>query len=332
MFFGGEVTEQRTVRGVLAAFLLSLVLGSAGAQAKLVRMALSNQVAGAFLMDWRTPQPSGWKESVPSGMTLSQEMSLWERDKSVWITGLVIIVGLCALAIYLQVSRRQLRQARDAQTRLSGLLISAQEKERTRLAAELHDDFSQRLALLACGLESALEAIPESSPDTKQQLHDLWNSASEIGADLHMVSHHLYSATLEKLGLVAGITTLCKEFTARQGIQVEFSPENVPHAVPPDVALCLFRIVQEGLQNVKKHSGAVRAEVNLRKLGHELHLSVRDEGRGFDCRDRRNKEGMGIQSMEERTRLLGGRFKVYSSPGKGTRIEACVPFEPRQAE
>jgi signal transduction histidine kinase len=300
IFFGGKVRDK--CMGAPAAFLLltlcSLVPGTAGAQ----------------------------------GLAILPELSWSEQDKSIWIAGLVVILGLCALAVYLQFSRRQLRQARDAQTRLSGLLISAQEKERTRLAAELHDDFSQRLALLACGLESALEGLPESSQATRQQLQDLWNSASEIGADLHMVSHHLHSATLEKLGLVAGVTTLCKEFTVRQGIQVEFSPKNIAHAVPSDVALCLFRIVQESLQNVKKHSAAVRAEVSLCQLGDELHLSVRDEGRGFDAKDKRNKEGMGIQSMEERTRFLGGRFRLYSSPGRGTRIEACVPFEPQQAE
>jgi signal transduction histidine kinase len=286
----------------------------------------------ACLLDWPPQGPFAWKEDAPLGSLIqSENVSLRERDKSIWVTGLVIILGLCALATYLQFSRRQLRQARDAQTRLSGLLISAQEKERSRLAAELHDDFSQRLALLACGLESALETLPESSEATKQQLHDLWNSASEIGADLHMVSHHLHSATLEKLGLVAGVTALCKEFAARQGIQVEFSTENIPHAVPADVALCLFRIVQEGLQNVKKHSAAVRAEVRLRKLGQELHLSVRDEGRGFDLKDEKNEEGMGIQSMEERTRSLGGRLKIHSSPGKGTRIEARVPLGLQQA-
>jgi signal transduction histidine kinase len=266
----------------------------------------------------------------PGSVGLFQELSWWGRDKSIWITGLLIIFGLCVLAVYLQMSRRELKQAKDAQTRLTGSLIRAQEQERTRLAAELHDDFSQRLALLACGLESASEALPESLQTTKQELHELWNSASEIGADLHAISHHLHSATLETLGLVPGITTLCKEFTMRQGIQVAFYPENIPRAVPPDVALCLFRIVQEGLQNVKKHSAAFRAEVSLRKRGDKLLLSVRDDGCGFDSKDKRNKKGMGIQSMEERARFLGGHLEIHSAPGKGTTIAARVPLQPAQ--
>jgi signal transduction histidine kinase len=259
-------------------------------------------------------------------MVIFREFSVWERTKWIWISGLLIILSLSTLTVYLQFSRRQLKQARESQLQLSGLLINAQEMERRRLASELHDDFSQRLALLALGLENASEALPDSSEAAKRQLHELFDSASELGADLHTVSHRLHPSALESLGLVPGVNALCKEFTARQGIEVDFSSENIPRVVSPNVALCLFRIVQEGLQNLRKHSGASQARVSLRKDGDRLLLSVCDEGNGFDTKEMGNKEGLGIPSMGERARLLGGHFKIQSEPGKGTRIEVSVPL------
>lgn len=211
---------------------------------------------------------------------------------------------------------------------LSGQLITAQEKERSRLASEIHDDFSQRIALLALGLENAEEAFATSPDEAARQMHILLNSASEIGADLHTLSHRLHSSTLERLGLVPGVSTLCKEFAIQHGAEVDFLSDNIPNSVPPDVALCVFRIVQEGLRNFQKHSGAAKVEVRLRRATDRLFVSIRDKGIGFDVREG-EKEGLGIRSMEERAYLLGGRFKIHSEPGKGTEIIAWVPVEPR---
>ncbi len=281
-----------------------------------------------YLFDWRALRRWGFRESdlPPGSMVIFRELSIWERTKWIWISGLLIILGLSVLAAYLQFSRRELKHARDAQLELSGLLINAQEMERRRLASELHDDFSQRLALLALGLENASETLADSGQATKLQLHELYDSASELGADLHTVSHRLHPSALESLGLVPGVSGLCKEFAARQGIEIAFCSENIPHSVPPNVALCLFRIVQESLQNLKKHSGATQAKVNLRKAGDSLLLFVCDDGTGFDAKELGNKVGLGIRSMRERVRLLGGHFEIHSEPGNGTRVEACVPL------
>jgi signal transduction histidine kinase/ABC-type uncharacterized transport system substrate-binding protein len=281
-----------------------------------------------YLFDWRALRRWGFKESdLPPGSTLIfKEISVWERTRWIWISALLIIFCLSALAAYLQFSRKQLKQARDAQLELSGLLINAQESERSRLASELHDDFSQRVALLALGLENASEALPNSAQATKQQLCDLSNSVSEFGVDLHTVSHRLHPAVLESLGLVPGLTALCKEFSSRHGIDIIFSSGNIPRAVPADVALCLFRIAQEGLQNLGKYSGASQGQVNLRKDGDRLFLSVSDDGRGFDAKAMRNQVGLGIRSMTERARLVGGEFEIHSESGNGTRIDVCVPF------
>ena len=220
-------------------------------------------------------------------------------------------------------------RTKDRQMELSGMLITAQEKERSRLASEIHDDFSQRLALIALELENVEEAIGTSSEEAVQKVHDILNYASELGADLHTLSHRLHSSTLERLGLVPGTTALCKEFAVQQGVEVDFLTDDVPHSVHPDVALCLFRIVQEGLRNMKKHSGATKAQVRLCKIGDKLHVSVSDDGIGFDLHDLGGKEGLGIRSMEERAYLLGGRFEIHSKSGKGTRIEAVVPLQPK---
>jgi signal transduction histidine kinase len=225
-----------------------------------------------------------------------------------------------------------LKRAQNRQLGLSGMLITAQERERSRLASEIHDDFSQRLALIALELGNAEESISTSPDKATQQVRNILNSASELGADLHTLSHRLHSSTLERLGLVPGVSALCREFAAQQGIEIDFLPENVPSSVHPDVALCLFRIVQEGLRNLKKHSGASKGQVRLRKAGDKLLVSVYDEGIGFDARDLGEKEGLGIRSMEERTYLLGGRFEIRSKPGRGTRIEASLPLQQKSKE
>lgn len=282
-----------------------------------------------YMFDWRALQRWGLsKSSLPLGSTVMfREPSLWERAKWIFIGGFLIILLLSALATYLQYSRTQLKLSRDAQLQLSGLLIDAQEKERSRLARELHDDFSQRLALLAFGLEDAREALPESLDGVKVKLQELKESASALGDDLHTVSHRLHSSTLDALGLVPGLRALCKEFTTRQGVQIGFFSEAVPPHVHPGVALCLFRIVQEALQNLRKHSGSTKAEVSLRKFENKLFLTVQDFGKGFDASEIGNKVGLGIGSMQGRAWLLGGQFEIHSAPGKGTTVEVWVPLQ-----
>jgi PAS domain S-box-containing protein len=229
------------------------------------------------------------------------------------------------LGVNLDVTERKL--AEKALAGLSGRLIDAQEEERKRIAREIHDDYTQRLAMVAIDLERLAEHVKDFSAEAQQQLRQLWSHVSEIGADLHSLSHSLHSSTLENLGPVAGIRAFCEEFSDQQGIEVDFAHKNVPHGTPDDVALCLFRIVQESLRNAKRHSGANSAEVRLEGLGEKLHLSVVDRGRGFDVNKQSSESGIGIRSMEERLRLLGGHLEVYSRPTEGTRVEAWLPVK-----
>jgi signal transduction histidine kinase len=284
------------------------------------------QGANAYMFDERALRRWEFKENdLPRGSdVLFRGPTFWERTKWMWATLSLTALAVTVLALYIR-----LKLAKDRALGLSGMLITAQEKERSRLASEIHDDFSQRLALLALGLENAEEAIDVSPGDAIRQVHDLLNSASEIGADLHTFSHRLHSSTLEKLGLVPGVSALCREFAIQNGVEVDFLAKDLPRSVDPDLSLCVFRIVQEGLRNLKKHSGAAKAQVQLRMAADRIVVTVRDEGAGFDVRDLENKDGLGMRSMEERAHLLGGRFKVRSEPGKGTEIEASVPFHPK---
>src|SRR5271165_4835407 len=206
-----------------------------------------------YVFDWK--QLKRWDLSerrLPAGsIVLNRVPTLWERAKWILLSGLAVIMGLASLAVYLLYKQRQLNAARQEQMRLSGMLINAQEDERRRLASELHDDFSQRLALLSLGLETAAEVIPDSAEEANRQLQELMNSAGEIGADLHSLSHRLHSSTLERLGLASGVASFCKEFAAQQGTEVAFSHQNVPRFVAPEVALCLG--------SCRKHSGMQRS-------------------------------------------------------------------------
>jgi signal transduction histidine kinase len=269
------------------------------------------------------------KESFRTYEGSLTDSALWERAEWAVLAALAVFLALAYLTGYLLFKQKQLKQARKDQRQLSGMLINAQEQERSRIAADLHDDFSQRLAVLALDLETCAETIYESPEEANRRLHELLDYVSQMGADLHTLSHRLHSSTLESLGLVPGVSAFCKEFEAQQGIRVDFTHEGIPRSVPPEVALCLFRLVQEGLRNLKKHSGASEGQVSLAMIDNILHLSICDHGVGFDLNELLNKEGLGIQSMRERVHLVDGRFEISSTPRKGTKIDVWVRFQPK---
>ena len=251
-----------------------------------------------YLFDWREMRRWNLDESrLPPGSTVMfREPTLWEQHKRTVLSALLIIATLGLLTIYLLFKQQQLKKARNAQERLSAMLINSQEMERSRLAAEIHDDFSQRLATLALGLGTAAQTIPETATEANRRLQKLSQEASTIGGDLHTLSHRLHSSTLESLGLGPGVKAFCKEFAAQQGIKVDFTADHVPRSVNQDVALCAFRIVQEALRNAKKHGGASSAEVSLQMVDDQIHLIVADQGVGFDSREAKMKEGLGCEA------------------------------------
>jgi signal transduction histidine kinase len=215
--------------------------------------------------------------------------------------------------------------AQQALEKISGQLIEAQEKERSRIARDLHDDICQRLALLSMQIAQANRAS-NGSVAAKQSLEEIRRHCSEIAGDVQSLSHQLHSAKLDYLGVVTAIGGLCSETSRQHQISVDFNDRNVPTHLPKDISLCLFRIAQEALHNAVKYSGANQVFVALYAIEEEIQLVVRDGGAGFDVEEAKRNRGLGLVSMQERVHLVHGRFAVDSKPGKGTRVFAAVPF------
>jgi signal transduction histidine kinase len=215
--------------------------------------------------------------------------------------------------------------AQEALEKLSGKLIDAREKERSRIARELHDDICQRLAVLSMELERANTASGFSNSRRQTRLMDIRQHCADIAADVQALSHELRSSKLDHLGLVAAVGTFCAAFFRLKNVNVDFTDEDVPNPLPKDVALCLFRITQEALHNALKHSGVGQFGVSLRGTPSQVQLEVRDPGAGFKFEATRNR-GLGLVSMQERLHLVKGTFRIESSPGEGTRVVATVPL------
>jgi signal transduction histidine kinase len=206
---------------------------------------------------------------------------------------------------------------------LKGRLLMAQEVERKRLARELHDDVSQRLAGTAIGAGKLKQLLVESDP-LRKLVGNLTDELAGVAEDVHRISRQLHPSILDDLGLQPALQSECDRFSERHEIRVRFRCRNVPATLPSSAALCIYRIAQEALRNAVKHSGAHEVDVALMADAEYLYLSVRDTGRGFDIRETRGKPGLGLASMDERARLVGGVLTVQSQPGKGTLIEARV--------
>lgn len=216
--------------------------------------------------------------------------------------------------------------AQEALEKVSGQLIEAQEKERSRIARDLHDDICQRLALLSMELEQANRSLNGSSEAANKRLEEIQLHCSEIAGDVQALSHQLHSSKLDYLGIVAAIRGFCKEFAKQHDVSVDFKDGSVPRHLPKDVSLCLFRVAQEALHNAVKYSGATQFALELRKLENEIQMEIVDKGVGFDVEAAKGERGLGLVSMQERVHLVRGRFSVESAPGKGTRIVAAAPL------
>ncbi len=211
---------------------------------------------------------------------------------------------------------------------LAGRLITAQEDERRRVARELHDDLVQRLAATAIEL-GRLERL---TPGAEQHaaLASLKRTLATLSEDVHGLSRRLHPATLDEQGLLASIEHECRAFTERGGPPVDLHAEGACDDLPGPVALALYRIVQESLRNAWQHAQASEVSVSVRRTDRDVTLDVADDGAGFDRTSPDWQGGLGLASMEERARLLGGRCDVTSSRGHGTRLRVVLPLEPTQ--
>jgi PAS domain S-box-containing protein len=230
-----------------------------------------------------------------------------------------------AVVAFTDITERKLAEA--ALANVSRRLIEAHEQERTRIGRDLHDDVVQRLALLAIELEGVQQDIPDVASELRTRIGALRNQTTAITNDVQLLSHELHSSKLEYLGIDGAAKNFCKEFSERQKVEIDFQSHDAPTALPTELSLSLFRVLQEALSNATKHSGVKRFEVRVWGRTGEVHLTVSDLGAGFDTDAAMKSTGLGLTSMQERLRLVHGELSICSQPKGGTTIHARVPFD-----
>lgn len=223
----------------------------------------------------------------------------------------------------LRESERRMRAVAAEAQRLSGRLIDAQEDERRRIARELHDDLSQRLAVVSVQLDLLRRSGDHATVGAASDR--ISAEVRSLASEIHAISHRLHPAKLEQLGLETAVRAWCRDLAAQSGLTIACEVEGVPRDLDPHVALCVYRLVQETTRNVVRHSGARSACVRLFAGADGLHLVVTDTGRGGDPTGVPATAGLGLVSMRERVRTLEGTLAIDARPGHGTRITAVVP-------
>ena len=216
--------------------------------------------------------------------------------------------------------------AEEALSSISRRLIDAQEQERSRIARELHDDINQRLALVAMGLDRQRGDLRTTTRDMRSAMGKAIKQISDIVSDVHMISHRLHSSKLDTVGLAAAAAGFCRELSKQQNVEVDFQCDGIARELPEALAICMFRVLQEALQNAVRHSGAKHFKVSLAERTNQIALTICDEGRGFNPAEALKGSGLGLVSMIERLKLAGGELLIDAGPKRGTTIRASVPF------
>jgi signal transduction histidine kinase len=326
---GGNLYLQKAVFDGLGELALRVLRGERADSIPTATLNLNkDEVDARQLRRWHIPE-----SRVPATATLDfPEPGLWARYKAYILVGLGVLIlqSVLITGLLLQSRRRRLAegQLRGSQRELiksyernrdlGARLLKAQETERSRIAGELHDDICQRMLLLTMELESLRRANRDEGPAA-----EALTVAQGISRSLHELSHRLHPTRLRLIGLVSAVDQLSRELS-RAGIVISFAHDQVPPALPADVMLCLFRTVQEALQNAIKYSRARELSVQLSGGPDGLTLTVVDDGIGFDVESAWSK-GLGLASMSERLETIGGSLDIQSAPGGGTRLTATVP-------
>ena len=203
--------------------------------------------------------------------------------------------------------------------------MEAQEQERAWIARELHDDLAQRSVALAMQLHTVAQQIPGGTT-RHARIQDLGAQAADLARDIQTIAHQMHSAKLDLLGLASAAANLCEELSKQQELQIAFRDDGLPERLPKEIALVLFRVLQEALTNAVKHSGARHVTVTLRASADAIQLEVVDDGIGFEQTAVTRVHGLGLVSMRERLHLVNGEISVDSRPGAGSRVRARVPL------
>ena len=264
---------------------------------------------------------SSWCAYVGEGPFLNAISISWVTVLQVgWVLVSAPLLCLTAVVSERKTALEDLKRAHAELQQFTPRLISAQEEEKHRISRDLHDDIGQRLALLKVGLEMLNQTIPAEKAAEHAQMCGLITQVGEIANDVHNLSHQLHSSNLELLGLSGTLKGLCKQLGDRYGIVIDMTTQELPETLPEELSLCFYRTAQEGLMNALKHSESRRIDVSLDCRGPILRMRIKDFGIGFDPSGL--GKGLGLVTMQERLRMVGGVLRVNSVQGKGTEIEA----------
>jgi PAS domain S-box-containing protein len=292
----------------------------------------SSQLLGCSHYELFPDIPEQWKEihrRALAGETSQTDEECWSRKSgAVWLRWAVRpwwradgSVGGVLIFAEDTTKRKQMEEALSSSNRR---LIESQEQTCARIGRELHDNINQRLAMLAIGLEQ----LQNDPLEVWSHLQELRHETIAISGEVQALSHELHASKLQYLGAVSGMRSWCKEFSKRQKIEIEFSSEETG-ALPFETGLALFRVLQEALHNIVKHSGSRQAKVQVVQQANEVHLIIKDAGSGFDLEAAKRGDGLGLTSMKERLQLVNGQLSIESKPQLGTTILARAPLGPR---
>ena len=340
---GGPILSIEDVARDTASIGVRLLSGESAATIK-----TAIQTAQRPMYDWRELQRWGISETrLPPGSTiLFRQPTVWDQYKT-YIVGVAVFVALQSAFIAglvlqharrrktemaLRKSEQQYRVAAKQNEDLAGRLITAQDEERTRIARDLHDDVSQRLA----GVSIAVSGIKrrrgdtEISGDLQKDLADLQQQTLGLARNVRNLSHDLHPTVLQHLGLVKGLTSYCGELERAHGVAMRCRAEGDLTSISPEAALCVYRIAQESLRNVIAHAGASQVDVLLVRTEHHVEITIADNGRGFENgHSAKGGKGLGLVSITERAKLAGGTLWIVTGDREGTRVQARIPAHAR---
>jgi signal transduction histidine kinase len=332
---GGFVMDNEASVNSSVAMAASLLSGSRVADLPV------RTVQNRFLFDARQLDRWGVDEGLlPAGSEVRYRTpSVWQAHKGTIAAVAVFVFVESALLLVLVIERRRkaalqryVAQQFEQMRSLSAKLITAHEEERRRIARDLHDDVKQRVALIGLGLSGLKRS--SGSRDVEERITDLSRSANELALSLGQIAKGLHPAALEHTSLDSALRSLGRECAERTGITILTHTDPIPADVSAAVKLCFFRVAQEALQNVVKHSGATVVTIDLRWHKGSIHLSIVDNGRGFEMKDAQLPTGLGLLSMRERLRTANGSLEIRGARGSGTSVLASAPagFHSAQSE
>jgi signal transduction histidine kinase len=326
---GGDLLSEQDVAKQTASIALRLLRGEAADS--IPKFEIRPYVR---VFDWR--QLQRWQideRQLPTGSVVYfKDQSFWYQYRWQIVATLSLLTAQALLIAGLIVNRvrrgraeQALRASHGRIEYLARHLIVGHEEERRRIARELHDDFSQQITTLVVDLSNLQRQCSGADPARLSGLSTLRDKAVTLAEGIHRLSHDLHSSTLAHVGLGPAVEAYCEDLSHRENLDIQVDIEDGLDAVSPDAALCLYRIAQEALRNAVKHSGSKRFEVEISANSDSVVLRVADHGRGFDHAQMETADGLGLISMEERARLLGGTLRIDTLPGAGTTVTATIP-------